>query len=65
MQRPGVGVLVILKYNNTVLLGKRKGSHGDGEWSFHGWHLELNETIEEYPKSIPIFYGNRRKTWKV
>jgi hypothetical protein len=31
MQRPGVGVLVILKYNNTVLLGKRKGSHGDGE----------------------------------
>ena len=47
MQRPGVGVLVILKYNNKVLLGKRKGSHGHGEWSFPGGHLEMDETIEE------------------
>jgi 8-oxo-dGTP diphosphatase len=46
MIRPGVGVLVILKCNSMVLLGKRKGSHGDGEWSFPGGHLELNETIE-------------------
>jgi len=50
MQRPGVGVLVILKYNNMVLLGKRKGSHGHGEWSFPGGHLELDETIEECGK---------------
>jgi 8-oxo-dGTP diphosphatase len=50
MQRPGVGVLVILKYNDKVLLGKRKGSHGHGEWSFPGGHLELNETIEECGK---------------
>ena len=50
MQRPGVGVLVILKYNDKVLLGKRKGSHGHGEWSFPGGHLELNEEIEECGK---------------
>ena len=50
MQRPGVGVLVILKHNNIVLLGKRKGSHGHGEWSFPGGHLEIDETIEECGK---------------
>jgi len=50
MQRPGVGVLVILKHNGKVLLGKRKGSHGHGEWSFPGGHLEINETIEECGK---------------
>jgi 8-oxo-dGTP diphosphatase len=50
MQRPGVGVLVILKHNEKVLLGKRKNSHGHGEWSFPGGHLELNETIEECGK---------------
>lgn len=47
MIRPGVGVLVILKYNNSLLLGKRKGSHGDGEWCFPGGHLEMYETPEE------------------
>ena len=50
MQRPGVGVLVILKYKEKVLLGKRKNSHGHGEWSFPGGHLEINETIEECGK---------------
>lgn len=50
MNRPGVGVLVILMYKNNVLLGKRKGSHGHGEWSFPGGHLELNETPEECAK---------------
>jgi len=48
--RPGVGVLVILKCNNSILLGKRKGSHGDGEWSFPGGHLEFGETIEDCGK---------------
>lgn len=46
MQRPGVGVLVILRHKNMVLLGKRKGSHGHGEWSFPGGHLEINEEID-------------------
>jgi 8-oxo-dGTP diphosphatase len=42
--RPGVGILVILKSENYILLGKRKGSHGHGEWSFPGGHLEMGET---------------------
>lgn len=50
MIRPGVGILVILKYNDYVLLGKRKNSHGHGEWSFPGGHLELNETPVECGK---------------
>lgn len=50
MQRPGVGVLAILRYDNKVLLGKRKGSHGHGEWCFPGGHLELNESLEECAK---------------
>jgi 8-oxo-dGTP diphosphatase len=50
MERPGVGVLVILRNKNKVLLGKRKGSHGHGEWSFPGGHLEINEEIEDCGK---------------
>jgi 8-oxo-dGTP diphosphatase len=42
--RPGIGILVILKAENCILLGKRKGSHGHGEWSFPGGHLEMGET---------------------
>ena len=48
--RPKVGVSVILKYNNKVLVGKRKGSHGDGTWAFPGGHLEYSENIEECAK---------------
>jgi len=50
MNRPGVGVLVILQCNDKILLGKRKGSHGHGEWSFPGGHLEMNETPDECGK---------------
>jgi len=44
--RPAVGVAVIVKKDGKILLGKRKGSHGEGDWAFPGGHLELNESIE-------------------
>ena len=45
--RPHIGIGVILTKNNKVLLGKRKGSHGTGTWSFGGGHLEFGEGIED------------------
>ncbi len=45
IQRPRVGVGVIIIRNDFVLMGKRKNSHGDGTWNFPGGHLELNETF--------------------
>ena len=44
--RVGVGVFV---FNNEgkVLLGKRKGAHGTGEWAPPGGNLEFSESIED------------------
>jgi 8-oxo-dGTP diphosphatase len=44
---PKIGVGVIVVKENQVLLGKRKGAHGSGDWAFPGGHLELFETPEE------------------
>jgi 8-oxo-dGTP diphosphatase len=49
----GIGVMIIRlrpdqKYE--VLLGKRKGSHGNGEYAWPGGHLEYMEGIEECAK---------------
>jgi 8-oxo-dGTP diphosphatase len=46
--RVGVGVMILR--DSKVLLGKRKGSHGAGEWSFPGGHLEFNESLEDCAK---------------
>lgn len=43
MKRPGVGLSVIIIKEDKVLLGKRKGSHGEGTYAFPGGHLENNE----------------------
>ncbi len=46
-KRPKVGVSVLVFKNNKVLLGKRKGSHGEGEYASPGGHLEFGESIED------------------
>jgi 8-oxo-dGTP diphosphatase len=45
-KRPLVGVGVFL-YNSEgkILLGKRKGAHGAGQWSLPGGHLEFKESF--------------------
>jgi 8-oxo-dGTP diphosphatase len=49
--RPRVGVGVLIKNGkDEVLLGLRIASHGAGEWSFPGGHLEFGETIFETAK---------------
>lgn len=50
INRPKVGVGVIVKKGNKFLLGKRNNSHGRGEWCFCGGHLEFGETIEACAK---------------
>lgn len=42
----GIGVM-IFNDNGEFLMGKRKGSHGEGQWAFPGGHLEYGETFEE------------------
>ena len=40
---PRVGIGVIIRKDNKILLGKRKNAHGEGSWCFPGGHLEFNE----------------------
>jgi 8-oxo-dGTP diphosphatase len=48
--KPRVGVGVVVIKNNRLLLGKRKGAHGAGEWSFAGGHIEFGESVEACAK---------------
>lgn len=44
--RPRIGVGVIVMRAGRILLGERRGSHGEGTWATPGGHLEYAETIE-------------------
>lgn len=48
--RPKVGVGVMIMKNGKVLLGKRKGSHGAGEYAWPGGHFEYMESFEQCAK---------------
>jgi 8-oxo-dGTP diphosphatase len=43
--RVGIGVMIFK--DNKILLGKRKGKHGAGEYAFPGGHLEFMESFED------------------
>ncbi len=43
--RVGIGVMILK--DGKVLLGKRKGSHGAGEYAFPGGHLDYMESFED------------------
>lgn len=48
MDRPKVGISVFLfNEKNQFLVGKRKGSHGEGTYALPGGHLEGGETFSE------------------
>jgi len=46
MDRPRVGMGVIVLRDGRVLLGRRKSSHGAGTWHMPGGHLEFGEGLE-------------------
>lgn len=47
MGNPRVGIGIAIIKDNKVLLGKRKNSHGSGEWAYPGGHLEEGESWEQ------------------
>jgi 8-oxo-dGTP diphosphatase len=42
---PRIGICVIIRKDNKILLGKRIGSHGSNTWSFPGGKLDFGEKI--------------------
>src|SRR5688572_25404284 len=47
MTRPLVGIGVMIIRDGKVLLGKRKGSHGEGEYAWPGGHMEYMESFAD------------------
>lgn len=45
--RPLVGICVVVVKDGKILLGKRKGSHGEGEYATPGGHLEHLESFRQ------------------
>lgn len=46
--RVGVGVMVMK--DGKVLIGRRKGAHGSGEYAWPGGHIEYMESFEQCAK---------------
>jgi 8-oxo-dGTP diphosphatase len=46
MRRPKVGVAAVIRRDNCVLFGLRKGKHANGTWGFPGGHIEGGESFE-------------------
>jgi 8-oxo-dGTP diphosphatase len=46
MERPKVGIGVLIIDDGRILLGKRKSAHGEGYWAPPGGHLEHGESWE-------------------
>ncbi|MCB9798175.1 NUDIX domain-containing protein [Candidatus Nomurabacteria bacterium] len=49
-QRPKVGIGVMIFKDGKVLVCKRKGAHGQGQYAWPGGHLEYMESIVECAK---------------
>jgi 8-oxo-dGTP diphosphatase len=49
-EKPKVGVGVMVFKDRKVLLGKRKNSHGTGEYAWPGGHMEYMESFEQCAK---------------
>lgn len=45
-RRPKVGIGIMVMKDGKVLLGRRRGSHGKGEYAWPGGHMEYMESIE-------------------
>lgn len=63
---PKVGVAVILRRDNKVLLGKRQGSHGENTWSLPGGHVDPFEdptqtSLREVQEETGLEIDNIRK----
>lgn len=46
-ERPKIGTGVYIRKNGKILMGKRRGENGGGQWCPPGGHLEMNEAWEE------------------
>jgi 8-oxo-dGTP diphosphatase len=47
MEKIGIGVNVFVFKNGRILLGKRKGGTGDGQWCLPGGKLDFGEYFHE------------------
>ncbi|MCP3952185.1 MAG: NUDIX domain-containing protein [Desulfobacterales bacterium] len=45
IQRPLIGIGVIIRRDGKILLGKRRNAHGAGSWCCPGGHLEYGESF--------------------